>query len=154
MAASEKTPKTVRATLDTHRYRTAMHVDDFDLIADEPAELGGDDQGPRPVSLLLGALGACTSITLRMYTERKDWPLEGVEVEMYHERRRADDYTGDDLPEGTKGLFDYIRMKITIDGNELDADQMERIGVIAGKCPVHRILTGPLVIDTSIEKKD
>lgn len=154
MATPENTHNIASTRLDTHRYQTEMHLDNFDLVADEPEELGGTDQGPRPVSLLLGALGACTSITLRMYTERKEWPMEGVEVEMYHERKRVDEYEGDDLPEGAKGLFDYIRMKITIDGNELDQEQMERIGVIAGKCPVHRILTGPLVIDTSIEKRE
>lgn len=154
MSEAEHTPYNAHTKLKEHRYQTEMRVDHFDMIADEPEEIGGTDLGPRPVSLLLGALGACTGITLRMYTERKEWPLEGVEVEMHHERMRVDEYDGDDLPEGAKGLFDYIRMKILVDGKELDEEQMKRIGVIAGKCPVHRILSGPLVIDTSIEKRD
>lgn len=152
MSEAEHSPYNARTILKEHRYQTALKADHFDLIADEPTDIGGDDQGARPVSILLSALGACTGITLRMYTERKEWPLEGVEVELHHERKRVDQYDGE-LPEGTKGLFDYIRMKITVDGQELDNEMMERIGVIAGKCPVHRILTGPTVIDTSIEKR-
>lgn len=153
MSEAEHTPYAAKTTLKEHRYQTSMKVDAFDLVADEPLDLGGTDEGPRPVSLLLGALGACTGITLRMYTERKEWPLEGVEVELFHERKRVDEYDGDDLPEGAKGMFDYIRMKITIDGEELDEEQLKRIGVIAGKCPVHRILSGPLLIDSTIEKR-
>jgi uncharacterized OsmC-like protein len=152
MSEAEHINYTARTHLKEHRYQTAMKADHHDLIADEPTDIGGTDQGARPVSIMLSALGACTSITLRMYTERKEWPLEGVEVELYHERKRVDEYDGE-LPEGTKGLFDYIRMKIIVDGEALDDEQMERIGVIAGKCPVHRILTGPTVIDTSIEKR-
>ena len=153
MSEADHTPYNARTKLREDRYKTGMKLDHFDLVADEPESLGGTDEGPRPVSLLLGALGACTGITLRMYTERKEWPMEGVEVELHHERKRVDEYDGDDLPEGTKGMFDYIRMKITIDGEELDEAQLERMGVIAGKCPVHRILEGPLLIDTSIEKR-
>lgn len=153
MSANEHAPYQAKASLDEHRYQTRLKVDRFDMIADEPVDLGGTDEGPRPVSMLLAALGACTGITLRMYTERKEWPMEGIEVELTHERRRVDEYDGDDLPEGTKGQFDYIHMKILVDGEELDEKQMERIGVIAGKCPVHRIMTGPLIIDSSIEKR-
>ncbi|MDE2997257.1 MAG: OsmC family protein [Bacteroidota bacterium] len=147
MSEADHTPYNAHTTLKEHRYQTALKVDHFDMIADEPEDLGGNDEGPRPVSLLLAALGACTGITLRMCTERKDWPLEGIEVELFHERKRVDEYDGE-LPEGAKGLFDYIKMKVTIDGEELDEAQIERIEVIAGNCPVHRILSNPLVIDT------
>lgn len=153
MSEAEHKPYQATATLDEHRYQTRLKVDHFDMIADEPLGLGGTDEGPRPVSMLLAALGACTNITLRMYTERKEWPMEGIEVELSHERRRVDEYEGDDLPEGAKGYFDYIQMKVLIDGEELDEKQMDRIGAIAGKCPVHRILSGPLIIDSSIEKR-
>lgn len=153
MAESDHTPYQAKATLDEHRYQTRLKIDGFDMIADEPLELGGTDEGPRPVSMLLAALGACTNITLRMYTERKEWPMEGIDVELIHERRRVDEFEGDGLPEGAKGYFDHIQMKIQIDGEELDEKQMERMGVIAGKCPVHRIMTGPLIIDSTIEKR-
>ena len=152
MSEDEHIPYNAHTTLKAYRYRTDLEADHHHLVADEPLSIGGTDEGARPVSLLLAALGACTGITLRMYTERKEWPLEGVEVELHHERKRVDEYDGE-LPEGAKGLFDYISMKVTIDGKQLDEEQMERIGVIAGKCPVHRILDGPLVIDTSIEKR-
>ncbi|MDA0875410.1 MAG: OsmC family protein [Bacteroidetes bacterium] len=152
MSEAEHTPYTAKTSLKSYRYRTDLKVDHHHMVADEPLSVGGTDEGPRPVGILLSALGACTGITLRVYTERKEWPLQGVEVELHHERKRVDEYDGE-LPEGTKGLFDYIQMKITIDGKELDEEQMERIGVIAGKCPVHRILTGPTVIDTVIQKR-
>lgn len=153
MSEAEQTPYQAKATLDEHRYQTRLKIDRFDMIADEPVDLGGTDEGPRPVSMLLAALGGCTNITLRMYTERKEWPMEGIDVELTHERRRVDEYEGDDLPEGVKGYFDYIQMKIKVDGEELDEKQLERMGVIAGKCPVHRILTGPLIIESTIEKR-
>jgi len=153
MSEAEQTPYQAKATLDEHRYQTRLKIDRFDMIADEPVDLGGTDEGPRPVSMLLAALGGCTNITLRMYTERKEWPMEGIDVELTHERRRVDEYEGDDLPEGAKGYFDYIQMKIKVDGEELDEKQLERMGVIAGKCPVHRILTGPLIIESTIEKR-
>jgi len=153
MSEAEQTPYQAKATLDEHRYQTRLKIDRFDMIADEPVDLGGTDEGPRPVSMLLAALGGCTNITLRMYTERKEWPMEGIDVELTHERRRVDEYEGDDLPEGVKGYFDYIQMMIKVDGEELDEKQLERMGVIAGKCPVHRILTGPLIIESTIEKR-
>ena len=153
MSEAEQTPYQAKATLDEHRYQTRLKIDRFDMIADEPVDLGGTDEGPRPVSMLLAALGGCTNITLRMYTERKEWPMEGIDVELTHERRRVDEYEGDDLPEGAKGYFDYIQMMIKVDGEELDEKQLERMGVIAGKCPVHRILTGPLIIESTIEKR-
>lgn len=153
MSEAEQTPYQAKATLDEHRYQTRLKIDRFDMIADEPVDLGGTDEGPRPVSMLLAALGGCTNITLRMYTERKEWPMEGIDVELTHERRRVDEYEGDDLPEGVKGYFDYIQMKIKVDGEELDEKQLERMGVIVGKCPVHRILTGPLIIESTIEKR-
>ncbi|MGB1050095.1 MAG: OsmC family protein [Rhodothermales bacterium] len=153
MSEAEQTPYQAKATLDEHRYQTRLKIDRFDMIADEPVDLGGTDEGPRPVSMLLAALGGCTNITLRMYTERKEWPMEGIDVELTHERRRVDEYEGDDLPEGVKGYFDYIQMMIKVDGEELDEKQLERMGVIAGKCLVHRILTGPLIIESTIEKR-
>ena len=92
MSEAEQTPYQAKATLDEHRYQTRLKIDRFDMIADEPIDLGGTGEGPRPVSMLLAVLGACTNITLRMYTERKEWAMEGVEVELNHERRRVDEY--------------------------------------------------------------
>ena len=94
------------------------------LVADEPEALGGGDTGPGPYGLLCAALGACTSMTIRMYAGRKDWPLERVEVTVDHER--------------VDGV-DVFTKAIALTG-PLDQDQTERLREIAGRCPVHRTL--------------
>ena len=103
-------------------------------IADEPESLGGGDRGPGPVSLLLSGLGACTSITLKMYAQRKGWPLADVRVTLSIE-------TGD---EGTT-----IDRKVTLEG-ELSDEQRERLLQIANACPVHKILTRPIAVRTGL----
>jgi len=153
MASSKEGHTIHRASAHIGRdhYRTEIDVEGHKLIADEPKAIGGTDEGPRPVAMMLGALGACTSITLRMYADRKEWPMEGVHVALEHERVRLDEYEGDDVPADAKGMIDVIRMNVTIEGDELTPEQVERIGVIASKCPVHRIIGGTPVFNTVLK---
>jgi putative redox protein len=105
----------------------------FRLRADEEVGKGGADSGPEPHELLLSALGACTSMTLRLYAERKGWPLRHVRVTL------------------TGGPADgkyAITRRIAMDGG-LDAEQRQRLLAIADKCPVHRTLTGEVAIQTT-----
>jgi putative redox protein len=112
------------------------------FFADEPAGAGGDDAGPDPYELLLSALGACTSMTLLLYARRKKWPLEGVEVRVSHHRDYARDCEEcDERPM----QIDHIDRLIALRG-DLDEAQRERLLEIAGKCPVHRTLTGTIEI--------
>ena len=108
-----------------------------ELLADEPASYGGDDTGPGPYDYLLAGLGACTSMTLRMYAGRKGWPLERVEVRLRHERIYAKDCAD---CETVEGKIDRIDREIVLAG-PLDEAQKARLLEIADKCPVHVTLT-------------
>jgi putative redox protein len=106
------------------------------LTADEPIDAGGTDAGPNPYELLLSALGACTAMTVRMYAQRKGWPLESVEVALQHERIHAEDCANCDTREG---FLDQITKNISLYG-PLDAEQRLRLVEIAERCPVQRTL--------------
>jgi len=116
------------------------------LKADEPASAGGRDGGPSPYDLLLASLGSCTAMTLRLYAERKQWPLERVEVALSHTKIHATDCAECETKEG---MLSRIDRRITLRG-PLTAEQRERLLEIANKCPVHRTLTSEIVIRTSI----
>ena len=114
------------------------------LVADEPVEAGGTDAGPDPYVLLLSALGACTSITLRLYARRKGWPLEEVTVELEHARVYAQDCEN---CEGEAGRIDRIQRRVRLRG-PLDSVQVARLAEIARRCPVHKtLLAGVRVAD-------
>jgi putative redox protein len=124
------------------RQITAGH---HELIADEPAPIG-DDAGPTPYDLLLGALGACTSMTVRMYANRKDWSLERVRVTLRHKRIHAKDCAE---CETTRGFIDHLDIDIELVG-DLDDAQRERLLQIAERCPVHQTLTSEIDIATTL----
>ncbi len=106
------------------------------LVADEPVEAGGGDAGPDPYALLLAALGACTSMTLRLYARRKGWPLEAVTVELEHAKVHAQDCVD---CENEASRVDQVRRRVRLHG-PLDAVQVARLAEIARRCPVHKTL--------------
>ena len=128
------------ATGFVQRIETGRHT----LAGDEPAAVGGTDQGPSPYEFLLAALGACTAATLRMYADRKGWPLEEVEVRVTHEKIHAADCAD---CETRDGRVDRIARHLTLAG-PLDDAQRARLLEIANSCPVHRTLTSETRIDT------
>lgn len=123
-----------------------IHAGRHRLRADEPESLGGADTGPSPYQLLLAALGACTSMTLRMYAEHKGWPLERVAVRLTHDKIHARDCAECETREGK---VDRIERVIEVRG-ALDAAQRARLLEIADRCPVHRTLEGEITIPTRL----
>ena len=115
------------------------------LVSDEPRPIG-DDAGPTPYDLLLAALGACTSMTVRMYADRKGWPLERVRVTLRHSRIHAKDCAD---CETADGWIDHIDRDVELSG-DLDDSQRQRLLHIAERCPVHQTLTSEVHIATSL----
>lgn len=123
---------------------TEISTNGHTLVADEPENLGGTDAGPNPYDYLVGALGACTAMTLRMYADRKGWPLESVTVRLGHEKIHARDC---ESCETENGKIDRIGINIELEG-DLEESQREKLLEIADKCPVHRTLDSEMLIET------
>ncbi len=128
-------------------YQNYVLAGDHAGYADEPADMGGQDTGPSPYQYLAAALGACTSMTLRMYADHKKLPLDRVSVTLHHEKGHAEDCA--DCVEGQARKVDIIERTLTLEG-DLTAEQRERLLEIADKCPVHRTLNSPVVIRTHL----
>jgi|SRR5579862_996452 len=116
------------------------------LQADEPASTGGDDSGPDPYQLLLSALGACTSMTMRAYADQKKWAVERITIDLKHDKVYATDCVECETKEGK---IDKIERVITLEG-DLDETQRARLLEIANKCPVHRTLHSEVWIPTRL----
>ena len=120
----------------TGRFAQDIEVGGHTVRADEETDKGGDDSGPAPHELLLAALGSCTAMTLKVYAERKAWPLRDVRVTV----------NGESTPAGF-----VITRRLILDG-DLDAGQRQRLLEIADKCPVHKTLVGEITITTTEDR--
>ena len=123
-------------------YQTRIDTGDLAIIGDEPVDAGGDGLGPNPYELLLASLGHCTVLTILLYARRKHWSVDGVTVSLRHERLVVEEELDSEL---IRRKVERIVQEITLQGG-LDDEQRARLLEIAGKCPVHRTLTGDLQI--------
>ncbi|MDO8399656.1 MAG: bifunctional alpha/beta hydrolase/OsmC family protein [Bradyrhizobium sp.] len=144
--ASDHAPrKVVVSETRNGKFQQTVSVGPHRLVADEPLAAGGDDSGPGPYDYLLAGLGACTSMTMRMYADRKSLPLDRVTVTLDHRKIHAEDCAE---CETRTGMLDQIERVIAIEG-ALDAEQRTKLMEIADKCPVHRTLKSEIRIVTS-----
>jgi len=127
----------VIAHIGEEHYRSDIYAGPHRLTADEPRDVGGSDAGPNPYGLLTAALGACTSITLRMYADRKQWPLKGVTVRLKHDKIYSKDC---EECENKEGKVDNFERVLELEG-DLTPEQRQRLLEIADKCPVHNTLS-------------
>jgi putative redox protein len=123
-------------------YQTRIDTGDLAVIGDEPIESGGDGLGPNPYEFLLAALGHCTVLTILLYARRKGWAVDGVSVRANHERLVVAEEIDGEL---IRKKIERIVQEIALQGS-LDEAQRARLIEIAGKCPVHRTITGELEI--------
>lgn len=128
------------------KYQNLVQAGRHALLADEPAKVGGDDTGPDPYAFVSAGLGACTSITLRMYAERKDWPLVRVSVAVSH---RKDHMRDCEDCEDKAAKVDVFKREIRFEG-DLDEVQRTRLLEIADNCPVHKTLEVSSIIETRL----
>ncbi|GAB3495759.1 OsmC family protein [Spirosoma knui] len=127
---------TISARIERTPYETHLTTGSQVIVVDEPPEVGGQDRGMRPGELLAGALASCTVITLRMYADRKGWPLDAVVAHV--------NYTHD--PVTKRSLFS---LQLVLTG-DLDADQRARLLEMADRCPIHRTLQEPIDFETTL----
>src|ERR671910_2021912 len=130
-------PREVVVRGNAEGFTQEIVVGPHQVTADEPKDMGGDDEGPTPYDLLLAALGSCTSITVTMYAQNKTWPLQDVTVRLQHSTIHATDCAECETKEGK---IDRIELDIELAG-PLSSEQRSKLLEIAKKCPVHRTLT-------------
>jgi len=144
--ASKPEAGSVRINELDKKFLRGLVTDSHELLADEPLSFGGGNLGPGPYDLLLMSLGSCTSMTIRMYANRKKWPLDDIIIDLQHERIHAQDC--EDCTQ-TEGKIDRITRHIEFIG-DLSEKQIARLLEIADRCPVHRTLENNPEITTKL----
>lgn len=130
--------------------RTDVSANGFTLVADEPTSMGGTDAGLTPYDYLLAALGSCTAMTLRMYADRKKWPLKSITVRLGHRKIHARDC---EQRRTRDGRIDRIEREIELAG-PLNKRQRRRLLEIADRCPVHRTLESEVSVETNLAESN
>jgi putative redox protein len=128
----------VLVSIGEESYTTTISYDDLEILADEPIELGGQNKGLAPSQLLLSSVGACKAITMRMYANRKKWKVDKIDIKVSSEVQKSE-----------QQQTTFIKCNFFIEG-DLDEEQKRRIYAIGEKCPVHKMLMNPIVIESNL----
>ncbi len=139
-------PRAVVVVGPTTGFRTEVDVGGHHLVVDEPTAVGGTDAGPSPYEMLLAGLGACTAMTLRLYADRRGWPLERVRVSLQHRKVHAQDCV--DCEKKTAKM-DVVDRVVFLDG-ALDDTQRAKLLEIAERCPVQQTLQSKIQVNTRV----
>ena len=139
-------PRSVKVSGPATGFRTEVEVGGHHLVVDEPTAVGGTDHGPTPYEMLLAGLGACTAMTLRIYADRKKWPLERARISLIHRKVHAKDCV-DCVNKPAK--MDVVDRVITLDG-ALTEEQRTKLLEIAQRCPVGQTLNSKIEINTRL----
>jgi putative redox protein len=139
-------PRSVSVEGPATGFRTEVEVGGHRFVVDEPAAVGGSDKGPTPYEMLLAGLGACTAMTLRIYADRKKWPLERARISLRHRKVHAQDCVDCDHKATRMDVVDRV---ITLDG-ALTAEQRTKLLEIAERCPVHQTLQSRIQVNTTL----
>lgn len=134
---------------ETEPFKTTLTAGPHELIADEPENVGGTNQGPDPYDYLLMSLGSCTAMTVKMYASRHDYPLKDLFVELKHHKQHEKDCEN---CESKESKLDTVEVELILNG-ELSEGQTDKLLEISKKCPVHRTLMSEISIESSIEKR-
>ena len=139
-------PRTVVVEGPTTGFRTEVQVAGHHVTIDEPVPVGGSDAGPSPYEMLLAALGSCTAMTLRLYADRRKWPLERAVVKLRHHKVHAKDCVDCETKPAKMDVVDRV---LVLQG-PLDDAQRAKLVEIAERCPVHQTLGGTIRVNTTL----
>ena len=140
----DQEPRSVTVVGARMGFRTEVGVGGHHLVVDEPVSVGGTDAGPSPYEMLLAALGACTSMTLRLYADKRRWPLERVRVTLQHRKIHAQDCADCDRKPAKMDVVDRV---VFLEG-ALSDEQRTKLLEIAERCPVHQTMQSKIEVNT------
>jgi uncharacterized OsmC-like protein len=147
MSELTREPRSVVVTGPAEGFRTEVTVGNHHLTVDEPVPVGGTDTGPSPYEFLLAGLGACTAMTLRLYAERRKWPLERADVRLRHRKVHAKDCVDCETQPAKMDVVD----RVLILHGALTEEQRTKLLEIANRCPVHQTLGSKIEVNTTLE---
>lgn len=143
----------IKTTLSNNKeFKTDVNIAKHHIVLDEPVASGGNDEGPTPTQMAIASLGACVVMTIKIYLDHKNWEFESINCDLDLNIERIDDINS--LPEEEqkyviRGQLRRIKNIITVKAN-FDDDQVKRVKIIAGKCPVHKFMEGSTLIQDEI----